>query len=178
MDTSKRIPPEREMYFPKLFTSGYSKTSEEDLYNCIAWAAGEEYSDECWCPYRIGNGYYWPDGLERNAEIETFVQLYRIKCGYEPCPENSQKLEAGVEKIALYADSKKQITHVARQLEDGTWTSKLGDWEDINHKVLEGLTGNLFLPAYGNFVRILKRNHQLKPVLTFSLTKALPASRT
>ena len=171
MDTSKRIPPDRERYFPKLYIAGYGKTSDDDLYNCIAWAAGEEYADECWCPFRIGNGYYWPDGLDRNAEIETFILLYKIKCGYDPCPENSSKLEPGFEKIALYADSKNQVTHAARQLEDGTWTSKLGDWEDINHKTLDGLTRDNFSPAYGNVVQILRRNRKLKPAL------ALPAPR-
>ena len=42
--------------------------------------------------------------------------------GFEVCEEDS--IEPGHEKIALYAFVGR-FTHVARQLEDGQWTSKL-----------------------------------------------------
>ena len=150
MDTSERIPKEREDTFPNLSVSGYCKTSEEaDWYNCIAYAAKKQ--DEWWDPFSIGNGYYWPDGLERNAEVETFVKLYTITGGYTKC--DSPDFEAGFEKIALYTGEDGTVTHAARQLADGTWTSKLGDWEDISHKTLEGLAGK----AYGKPICYLVR---------------------
>lgn len=154
MDTSRRIPKIREDVFPDLFASGYCKTSEEDLYNCIAWAAGPEHIDECWNPFCIGQGYYWPDDLERNSELATFVKLYERHGGYIVC--DSEQFEPGFEKIALYVDDQKEVTHAARQLEDGTWTSKLGDWEDINHSTLAGLSGKI----YGKPAKFLKRSRR------------------
>ncbi|MDA2915927.1 hypothetical protein MYX64_03665 [Nitrospinae bacterium AH_259_B05_G02_I21] len=69
--------------------------------------------------------------------------------GYRVCPEAG--LEEGYEKIAIYA-SRGGATHAARQLENGKWTSKLGENIDIEH-TLAGLEG----PDYGEVVRILKR---------------------
>lgn len=31
----------------------------------------------------------------------------------------------------------KEYSHIARQLKNGQWTSKVGDLEDISHKTLE-----------------------------------------
>lgn len=151
MDTSKRLSTDKESNFPNLFVSGYQVTSPEDAYNCIAWAAGEENTDEWWDPFAFGHGHYWPQRLERNAEIETFVKLYAIHGGYAPCENGG--FEPGFEKIAIFAGKDREVTHAARQLRDGTWTSKLGDWEDINHRELGGLSGNL----YGEPTKFLKR---------------------
>jgi len=154
MDTSKRLPPDRERCFPQLFASGYSVTSDEDfLYNCIAWAAGSEKTQEWWDPFAIGRGYYWPAQLPRSADIQTFIKLYEIAGGYSP--SDTGALEPGFEKVALYADRRGEVTHAARQTEEGSWTSKLGEWEDIEHKTLEGLCGDD--PAYGTVAQILKR---------------------
>jgi hypothetical protein len=62
------------------------------------------------------------------------------------------ELEAGFEKIALFANDQGQPKHAARQLSDGHWTSKLGKSEDIEH-ALHDLTGVL----YGSVVLIMKR---------------------
>jgi hypothetical protein len=155
MDISKRLPQTREKCFPDLFLSGYGVTSPEDpQYNCIAWAAGDENTDAFWTPYMIGGGYYWPeDKVPRNAKVATFIKLYETVAGYVVC--NTGDLEEGVEKIALYADPAGEITHAARQQANGIWTSKLGDWEDIDHISLDGLAGAP--PAYGSVVQFLKR---------------------
>jgi hypothetical protein len=58
---------------------------------------------------------------------------------------------SGVEKIAIYVRSDIP-SHVARQLPNGKWTSKLGLREDIEHD-LEALEG----PEYGSVVLILSR---------------------
>jgi hypothetical protein len=78
------------------------------------------------------------------------VEAYR-SVGYEEC--DTPALEAGFEKIVLYADSDDTPTHAARQLTDGRWTSKLGDFEDIEHLNLECLNGEL----YGEPVTYLRR---------------------
>jgi hypothetical protein len=91
---------------------------------------------------------YWPEGITREETVDAFVQAYR-SLGYEPCKD--ARLEHGVEKIAIYAVSG-QPTHVARQLANGMWSSKLGPQEDIEHdyNALEG-------PAYGSIVFLLGR---------------------
>jgi hypothetical protein len=79
--------------------------------------------------------------------------------GFEDCDDDS--LEDGIEKIALYATSNGKPTHAARQLENGKWTSKLGDHEDIVHETLDCLNGerNWFgqIQCYGKPVRYMKR---------------------
>jgi len=60
--------------------------------------------------------------------------------GWEVC--DSVEVEAGYEKVAIYADIDGEPQHVARQLEDGRWTSKLGDLEDIEHEMLEDVASH------------------------------------
>jgi hypothetical protein len=66
--------------------------------------------------------------------------------------------ESGYDKVAIYgADSppgaRKVYTHAARQLEGGTWSSKLGKLHDIEHKQLSDLES----PDYGRVVQVMKR---------------------
>ena len=72
--------------------------------------------------------------------------------GYAPC--GGDELEAGHEKIALYADDQGEWTHAALQLPDGWWTSKLGPDEDIFHLTPQALVGDL----YGQVQAIMKRS--------------------
>jgi hypothetical protein len=44
----------------------------------------------------------------------------------------------------IYADKDNCFTHVARQLYTGAWTSKIGEWEDIEHLTLEAVSGGLY----------------------------------
>jgi len=71
---------------------------------------------------------------------------------YNPC--ESRELESGYRKIALYADTAGKPTHVARQLANGEWTSKIGKNEDIVHATLDQLEGD----QYGHIVRIFRKN--------------------
>jgi hypothetical protein len=127
---------EREAEFPQLRREEYCVTSCEDLaYNCIAHAAGR--SDMAWWPLEYPmEGVYWPPDAEPVETVEAFVQAYATE-GYAVC--ENRDLEAGIEKIAIYVDAEGTPTHAARQLADGSWTSKLGDWEDIKHRTLESL---------------------------------------
>ena len=74
--------------------------------------------------------------------------------GYQPC--QSDQLEPGYEKVAIYVDSTGTPTHMARQLSSGTWTSKLGRHEDIEHTTLAQLEGE-GEDTYGVAYQILKR---------------------
>jgi hypothetical protein len=59
-----------------------------------------------------------------------------------------------MEKVALHAKHGCP-THIARQLPNGRWTSKLGRWEDIEHDEFD-LTGN-GLDEYGDIAQYFKR---------------------
>lgn len=61
---------------------------------------------------------------------------------YKVC--KSGELEPGLEKIAIYVDDAGVPQHVARQLTDGAWISKLGRAEDIRHDSLESLEGEFY----------------------------------
>ena len=125
-----------EFYFPNLAGTDYQVTSPKTTrYNCIAWAAGKMMP--YWWPTP---GSFWPTGARREVTIPAFIEAFGC-CGYKIA--NGFDLEPGREKIAIYA--KYHIpTHAARQLEDGTWTSKLGDLEDIRHSGLDHISGDLY----------------------------------
>ena len=130
---------------PGLKGSGYEITSEiSDLYNCIAWAAGD---DTNWWSHSPGN--YWPPGVPRSSEVSALVLVFEF-LGFSDC-ENDE-IETGYEKVAVYALSG-EWTHAARQLENGQWTSKVGQFEDITHPFLHNLTGEV----YGDVHYIMRR---------------------
>ena len=87
--------------------------------------------------------------------IET-VQAGLAMAGFEACANGV--LTAGVEKIALFADER-GFTHVARQLESGRWTSKLGSDCDIEHELeaLEGFDDSPDAYRYGRVVGFMSR---------------------
>ncbi len=92
-----------------------------------------------------------------NQLSRTLISVFK-KLDYEPC-ENSE-LEDDFEKVAIYVSTKDEIhapkgsvTHMARQLSDGKWTSKLGEDVDISHNTLQAVEGNV----YGVVKQILKR---------------------
>ncbi len=130
--------------FPRLTAENHQVTSPPTPdYNCIAWSAGD--TEHWWQP-----GLYWPleidfDDCGTGALIQAFETL-----GYAVCDDGS--LEQNFEKVALYG-SVLFYTHAARQLPGGSWTSKLGKAEDIEHQTPEVLAGGL----YGDVVEFMKR---------------------
>jgi hypothetical protein len=135
-----------------------SSDRTEDIvekYNCIAWAAGKK--DNWWWP-RNTAGYYWPVGLPReplNKEtIENFLKAFETE-GYERC--NDGKFENGFEKIALYVDNNNVPKHAARSLPNGAWTSKMGDFEDVEHESPQVVEGH----GYGTAKNFLRRPNPL-----------------
>jgi hypothetical protein len=138
-----------DQFFPQLVHTGYQIMSPRSTeYNCIAWAAGEQ--DRWWWP-DDNNIYYWPTDAPREETMPAFITAYQT-LGFAPCDDAT--LEPGSEKVAIYALAGKP-THVARQLSDGRWISKLGNCEDIEH-TLDGLTGQV----YGEVAQILRRPRQ------------------
>ena len=123
-----------ELTFPGLRGTQYTKTSPCTVsYNCIAWAAGEDY--RWWEP---SLGYYWPAKAEQSMEVSALVEAYEA-IGYGRCVNG--KLQRGYEKIAIYASAAGEWTHAARQLRSGRWTSKLGAEADIEHTMPDDLQG-------------------------------------
>ena len=96
---------------------------------------------------------YWPANALRQVTLEAFILAYGT-LGYEPCPDGT--LEPGFQKIVLYARAGKP-THVARQLDGGAWTSKLGKWVDIEHDDPDEVLRFPKCSIYGDPVQFLKR---------------------
>jgi hypothetical protein len=89
----------------------------------------------------------------RRESIAAFVAAFG-ESGFVPCDDS--RLEEGCEKLAIYTVLDNVPTHVARQLQAGLWTSKLGQLQDIQHR-LEDLVGSL----YGQCQHFLKRERSL-----------------
>ena len=161
------LPQSREDNFPFLTKDLYEVTDDEsDEYNCIAFAAGDE--TRWWWP-DPGGDYYWPI-QKREETIEAFIEMFE-SLGYQKCWRSRQK--QGFEKIALYCDPigcvatpwhaevlPNSPTHAAKQFRNGFWRSKLGSWEQIEHKTLECLNGTDRTgqrTSYGEPTKFLKR---------------------
>ena len=142
--------PHLESIFPDLAASGYSPKSEKSgVYNCIAYAAGDE--SRKWVGYREV-GYYWPEGAKEGHTLDALVSAFE-QLGYAIC--DSDALESEYEKIALHVDKDGLWTNAAKQCEDGQWTSKLGNLEDIIHRTPQAVSGPD--PAYGQVACFMKR---------------------
>jgi hypothetical protein len=81
--------------------------------------------------------------------VDAFIRAFGT-LGYQQCADGS--LELGYEKVVVLA---KQAgggdiapTHMAIQLPNGNWSSKIGPFEDIEHPALEKLFG----PTYGSII--------------------------
>jgi hypothetical protein len=110
-------------------------------YNCYAFAVEDQkyWWDPIPAPELM---YYWPPGAPLNHLVSTFIGIYE-RYGYARCVDGS--LEIGIEKIVIYENESGGCDHVARQLPDGRWTSKIGPDEDIAHETPQSLTS----PRYG-----------------------------
>ncbi len=130
--------------FPHLAGDDFEKTSDDDFYNCIAWAA--EDTTNWWWPSN-----YWPAGVAQVETLGAFVAAYAT-IGYQPCDDGD--FEFAWERVVIYCDPAGTPTHAARQLDDGAWTSKLGSLWDIKHATPRGVEG----PLYGAAVQFLRRS--------------------
>ncbi len=126
--------------FPRLEEFAWEKTSDKTKnYNCFAWAGGD--AGRVWSPTLLGAGVYWPPGIPALATLTGTIDAYARE-GFEVCADS--RLEAGYVKIALFTDAANEPRHAARQLADGTWTSKLGEHIDIWHEKMEAVGGVMY----------------------------------
>ena len=136
--------------FPRLRDEFEITSPADEAYNCIAWALNDTL--RYWWPTEFKYpGLYWPPGIPTEVTIPAFVKLFEnllfTKC-------DSSAYESGYDKVALYADESGSPTHAARWwLEDGGWSSKLGEENDIRHHTLESLEGS----DYGTVRHIFRR---------------------
>ena len=145
--------------FENLKDGEFEITSPFDpKYNCIAHAA-EDDSKWWWSVDKniAGNDVFWFNNIPRQATLENFILAFQ-KLGYEPCDDF--ELANGFDKVAIFVSIKDEIhapkgtpTHMARQLPNGKWTSKLGQDVDISHNLLQSIEGK----TYGEVKQILKR---------------------
>lgn len=139
--------------FPHLDPSStYTKTSDPTFdYNCVGWAVGDP--ENWWWPGAFNLGF-WPSTVKREESFEAFSQAFATR-GFVHC--GNPQFQPGVEKIALYGVpsplGRWKPKHVARQLPNGEWTSKMGPFEDITHPHLE----DLYDASYGMAVRFFER---------------------
>ena len=127
----------RARRFPNLTGTTHEVTSVATTeYNCVAWALG---SIDAWiqpADDETGSPPLFMDWVIGVLGARGFVPVNAL-------PESGDAL-------AVFATAE-QFTHIARRLENGRWTSKLGDWEDIEHNDLNCLEGG----AYGFVVTLL-----------------------
>ncbi len=146
------------MAFPNALSEGFDQNrdcrSDRDArYNCIAWALGKTH--QFWWPRNVW-GYHWPRGLPREPldqeTVRNFIAAFETE-GYVRCW--SRRFSRKYEKIALYVSPGGRPKHAARLVRAGTWTSKLGNGEDIEHKTLRCLEGDTYGKAKFFFKRRL-----------------------
>jgi hypothetical protein len=129
------------------------KSEPSEDYNCIAWAANEDF--RVWWPdvRRIG---YWPEDVAREETLDAFIAAYAT-LGYERCADG--ELENGFEKVVLYMHQGKP-THAAVQLASGFWSSKLGQSIDVEHDTPEAIITEVagLANIYGAPVQFLRRS--------------------
>jgi hypothetical protein len=124
-------------YLPRLSDAVYGvdytiESISTTEYNCLAWAMSD--CSRFWSGSPMG-GYFWPDDLPIGVPvIGVIVEMFR-RAGYAECGDSTHVV--GAEKVAIYADSYREVLHVARQVPNGRWASKMGALADIEHATVE-----------------------------------------
>lgn len=142
-------------WFPSLLQDPAFRITSPDTrdYNCIAWALG--YKNKWIWPMEKAlreEDMLWSNDIEISERTEVFLQFF-LSHGYRlrDNDDNDDNVN-GCDIIALYELDGK-VTHAARQLKNGLWTSKLGPWHDIQHSTPHSLEGDI----YGKVKYILKK---------------------
>lgn len=115
--------------FPGLSAGYRSPSVASSRYNCLAWVIGETsrvwWVDAAWLPE-----------VSREDRVESFLSFLGrhgdVLCEHE-------QLEPEQEKIAIYVQKMGPlglVQHVAWQMPDGWWSSKLGRLIDVEHREL------------------------------------------
>jgi hypothetical protein len=104
-----------------------------------------------WVPGGDPRSTRWPPNAPRSLDLSALLTSFE-SLGFIRC--KGTEIEPEVERIALFVDLDGDVIHAARQLPDGRWTSKLGEWEDIEHDDLAALEGG----DYGRVAAVMKRS--------------------
>jgi hypothetical protein len=136
-----------QQLFHRLRKGEFEITSPQDQrYNCVAWAADDVR--RWWWPAESPFAF-WP-AVKREESISSFIEAFEI-LGYELADSGGH--EKGFEKVAIFVSTDQVPSHMARQLPDGSWTSKLGRLEDIAHIDVNAVGG----AEYGEVAAFLRR---------------------
>ncbi len=158
-DAQAELRADAEEQIPGLKDHVYTvKSNKTRRYNCFAWAAG--MGSKWWSCPPIGSGNFWPTPAGGGLLVQTLegtARAYEAHGGYKECANGD--LEDGVEKIALFVDATGEATHAARQLPSGVWVSKLGRGVDIEHDLVEAVSGRLT----GELALFMSRHRQGPP---------------
>src|SRR5260370_2335370 len=110
--SSMKLEPSIIKHLPNLNDGNHAVRSPFDSsYNCIAWAAGD---NTCfWDPAQVFSsaplgGYYWPRGIPLEQSLGSYRRAFE-RLGYRAC--DSEELEDGWEKVAIYVDAAGKPTH-------------------------------------------------------------------
>ncbi|MFM7150244.1 MAG: hypothetical protein ACKO23_10420 [Gemmataceae bacterium] len=130
--------------FPRLGENFEVLAPADTGYNCIAWTLG------------VTDRWLWPAQPGQSITFDDFDRFY-AKFGYKRTKEMDFSLEEGHDKIVLYGkvnDTNFLVpTHAARQMADGSWTSKLGKLPRIRHLHPEDLDGDSYGTPYIVYIR-------------------------
>ena len=134
--------------FPHIGEDAQITSPATPEYNCIAWALGEV---DRWWEAGTPPGYFWPASIPEDHLLTSLIAALET-VGFTRC--DNGELEPDIEKIAVFEGDDAEYAHVAKQLPNGRWSSKLGAWEDIEHR-FDALVGPA--PAYGIFHCYMRR---------------------
>jgi len=124
-------------HFPELGADFEITSDQTPNYNCFAWALEDD--SRWWSPMAVG-GYYWPPNCPTEWSVAAAIWILK-NLGFSLSDRTDY--ENGFHKIAIYT-RQGDLTHLARQLPNGEWTSKIAGDEDIRHKNAELLEGKVF----------------------------------
>ena len=149
----KKLPKSTQRLFPDLMD--YVVTSAKDkTYNCIALLPSgtplRKWDAEMLPHIPATFGCRRPLKMTTTAYQLTMARMF-VHLGYTVCDNGN--LEAGWQKVALYAFNEDNWLHAAIQESSGEWSSKLGNSYDIRHKTPPCVEG----PVYGKVMRFMKR---------------------
>lgn len=121
-------------------------------YNCIAWAADD--LNHWWEPNSAGvprgAKHFWPTKDDKKLSPTNFEKAYK-SIGYVRSGKRNPKPKEGVEFIAIFVGANGNVSHASKLLDDGRWSSKLGQGPVVAHEL------NALGKLYGSVVRILER---------------------
>jgi hypothetical protein len=135
-ERGKLTAPDQRTGFPRLGEEFEVLAPASVMYNCIGWSLGNT------------GAWVWPTDGQQPAYLPNFDALYRYY-GFRRVKGLEFRRWPGHDKVVLYAvrksDGSIQPTHAARQMPDGSWSSKLGSLPLIRHLHPNDIAG----PSYG-----------------------------